>query len=153
MALNAMYNWAKNVYKNPKGHEHDLLSICCITKTLMGWNFLKVANTCRERCGGMGYLSVARFGEYIAVAHTCLTAEGDNRVLMTKIVKDYMTNVGKKLSALPEPKLKAVIQIGLMNDVTPLEVLSDLLKFREKTLYQSLMKRMAELSKNGKDQF
>lgn len=83
----------------------------------------------------MGYLSVARFGEYIAVAHTALTAEGDNRVLMTKIVKDYMTNVGKKLMAVPEPKLKAVTQIGLMNDITTLDLMTDLLRFREKTLY------------------
>lgn len=93
LALNVHYNWAKDVFKNPVGHEHDLLSICCITKTMLGWNLMKVTNTCRERCGGMGYLSVAKFGDYLAMAHASVTAEGDNRVLMTKIVKDYLTNI------------------------------------------------------------
>jgi acyl-CoA oxidase len=96
LALNALYNWARNVFKNPVNNAHDQLMICCITKTMLGWNLLKVTNTCRERCGGMGYLSVAKFGDYLAIAHTCLTAEGDNRVLMTKIVKDYMTNMKNK---------------------------------------------------------
>ena len=93
LALNCLHNYAITVYENPVGLEHELLSLCCITKTMMGWNFLKTATTCRERCGGMGYLSVSRFGEYIAQAHAALTAEGDNRVLMTKITKDYITNV------------------------------------------------------------
>ena len=34
-----------------------------------------------------------RFGDYIALSHAGMTAEGDNRVLMTKIVKDLMTNI------------------------------------------------------------
>jgi acyl-CoA oxidase len=82
--------------------------ICCITKTMLGWNLMKVCSTCRERCGGMGYLSVAKFGDYLAVANAAVTAEGDNRVLMTKIVKDYLTNIGKNKSKLPEPHLHPV---------------------------------------------
>ena len=35
--------------------------------------------SCRERCGGQGYLSVNRFGELIGFAHAGMTAEGDNR--------------------------------------------------------------------------
>lgn len=72
---------------------------------MLGWNLMKVVNTCRERCGGMGYLSVAKFGDYLAVAHASVTAEGDNRVLMTKIVKDYLNNISKNKSKLPEPSL------------------------------------------------
>jgi acyl-CoA oxidase len=101
LALNCMYNYARDVYKTPKGKEHELLSLCCITKTMLGWNLNNVAVTCRERCGGMGYLAVSRFGEYIALAHSALTAEGDNRVLMTKITKDYMTNVAHHGFKLP----------------------------------------------------
>lgn len=105
ISLNIMYNWARNVFANPKGHEHDLLMICCITKTMLGWNLMKVTNTCRERCGGMGYLAVAKFGDYLAIAHAAVTAEGDNRVLMTKIVKDYMSNIKSKKSKVPEPAM------------------------------------------------
>ena len=56
----------------------------------------------RERCGGQGFLSANKFGEAIAGAHAAMTAEGDNRVLMVKIVKDYITNITKGHTKLPE---------------------------------------------------
>jgi hypothetical protein len=40
-----------------------------------------------------------------------------------------------------------------MMDVTQLDVLADLLRFRERELYGVLMTRMAALAKQGKDQF
>jgi acyl-CoA oxidase len=67
--------------------------MCCIDKCLIVWNLDAVASTCRERSGGQGYLACNRFGEFISLAHASMTAEGDNRVLMIKIVKDYMTNI------------------------------------------------------------
>lgn len=153
LALNQMYNYARDVYANPKGFEHELLSICCITKTMLGWNLNNVAVTCRERCGGMGYLAVSRFGEYIALAHSALTAEGDNRVLMTKITKDYMTNVAKHGFKVPVPSQNVATQIATYNDVTQLDTLLDLLKFREASLFKSLTGRMAALKKQGVSDF
>ena len=44
----------------------------------------------RERCGGQGFLAANMFGEGLAAAHAALTAEGDNRVLMIKVVKDML---------------------------------------------------------------
>ena len=44
----------------------------------------ETATTCRERCGGQGYLSVNKFGVILGFAHAGMTAEGDNRVLMQK---------------------------------------------------------------------
>ena len=63
---------------------------------MVGWNFERVSTVGRERCGGMGYLAVSRFHDYLSLAHTSLTAEGDNRVLMIKIVKDMITGLAKK---------------------------------------------------------
>ena len=74
---------------------------CCIDKTMIGWNLNNVVTVCRERCGGQGYLGCNRFGDYMSLAHASMTAEGDNRVLMTKIVKDMITNITKKKSSLP----------------------------------------------------
>ena len=134
LALNVLYNRTRNIFKNPVGYEHELLSLCCITKTMLGWNLMKVAGVCRERCGGMGYLAIAKFGDYMATAHASVTAEGDNRVLMTKIVKDYMTNVKKNGFKVPEPSVN-ISQIGQMGDITALEVMTDLFRFREKVLF------------------
>jgi len=105
LAMQCMYNWAKDVFADPKGYENELLSICCITKTMFGWTAERVSAVCRERCGGMGYLAHSRFGDYLACSHAALTAEGDNRVLMVKIVKDMITNVTKLGHKLPEPSL------------------------------------------------
>jgi len=89
------------MYQQPKGYENELLSLCCIDKTMTGWNLERVASICRERCGGQGYLSNNKFGDYLAIAHAGLTAEGDNRVLMVKICKDMITNITKKGQQLP----------------------------------------------------
>jgi hypothetical protein len=53
--------------------------LCCAIKPLCAWNAEDCATTCRERCGGQGYLSVNRFGALIGFAHAGMTAEGDNR--------------------------------------------------------------------------
>lgn len=102
LSLNIAHNKTKEVFANPEGHEHELLMMCCIDKCLVVWNYEKVITTCRERSGGQGFLSCNRFGDYLALAHAAMTAEGDNRVLMTKIVKDMMSNIKKKRSALPK---------------------------------------------------
>lgn len=153
IALNVQYNRSRDIFKNPKGFEFELLSICCITKTMLGWNCERVASVGRERCGGMGFLAIARFSEYIAMGHAALTAEGDNRVLMTKIVKDLMTDVAKNGKKLPEPTLNIKTQVGTFTDVTQIDTLVDLLRFREKTLFLRLISRMGALKKQGKSQW
>ena len=67
--------------------------LCCLAKmrvaaqvkSLTQFALQDTATTCRERCGGQGYLSVNRFGAILGFAHAGMTAEGDNRVLMQKV--------------------------------------------------------------------
>ena len=152
-ALNVLYNRSRDIFKNPKGFEHELLMICCITKTMMGWNLMKTCGVCRECCGGMGNLAMAKFQDYLSLAHAAVTAEGDNRVLMTKIVKDYQTNIKANKSKVPEPTLDVQKQIGTFPDVTQLDTLADLLRFREKILFGELVKKNVALTKQGKSGF
>jgi len=153
LALNVFYNRVCDVYANPGSLADELLALCCIVKTMVSWNFERVATTTRERCGGMGYLSNSRFADYLALAHTGLTAEGDNRVLMVKIVKDMMSGLAKKTWKLPQTSLNVKKQIGTFNDVTKIDTMFDLLKFREVTLLQKLQKKMIDLKKAGKTGF
>lgn len=138
LSLNVFYNWARDVFKNPKGYEHELLSICCIVKTMMGWNCERAASVARERCGGLGFLANNKFADIMATAHAGLTAEGDNRVLMTKIVKDMITNVNKHGHKLPVPNLNVKTQIGTFTDVTQLETLVDLFRHHQSALFVRL---------------
>lgn len=101
ISLGMLHVMCKEIFQDPKGYEEELLSLCCIDKTLNSWNLERVASVCRERCGGQGYLSVNKFGDYISIAHAALTAEGDNRVLMVKIVKDMITRIEKLGKTLP----------------------------------------------------
>jgi acyl-CoA oxidase len=129
----------KDIYQNPKGYEHELLSLCCVDKTLSGWNLERVASICRERCGGQGYISANRFGDYLSLAHTALTAEGDNKVLMVKVCKDMISNITKKGHKLPQMEKCPFRDIAKMSSVMSPGVLLDLLKFRESSLFEQLM--------------
>lgn len=151
--MNVFHNYACDVFANPGSQADEMLAICCIDKTMVGWNFERVATRGRERCGGMGFLSISRFHDYLALAHTSLTAEGDNRVLMIKIVKDMITGLTKKTWKLPVPSLNVTQQIGTFNDVTQIDTLLDLLKFREVDLFKKLTKKTMEMQKAGKSGF
>jgi acyl-CoA oxidase len=145
-----MLNKACDIFANPGAMADEMLAICCIIKTMVGWNFERVATTGRERCGGMGYLSISRFHDYLSLAHTSLTAEGDNRVLMVKIVKDMITGIAKKTWKLPQTSLNVQKQIGTYSDVTQADTLLDLLKFREVDLFKKLAKKTKDLTSSGK---
>ena len=64
--------------------------MCCAIKPMASWHLNKTVTTSRERCGGQGYLSVNRFGDFFGSAHAGITAEGDNSVLMQKVAKEHM---------------------------------------------------------------
>ncbi|RHY25280.1 hypothetical protein DYB25_005060 [Aphanomyces astaci] len=66
----------------------ELVVLCSAIKPVVSWNAENVVSVCRERCGGQGYLSANRFGEILGFSHAAVTAEGDNRVLMTKVTKE-----------------------------------------------------------------
>lgn len=118
-----------------------------------GWNLERVASICRERCGGQGYLSVNKFGDYLAIAHAGLTAEGDNRVLMVKICKDMMTNIRKHGFTLPQMSQCPFRQIAKADDVTSLRTLLDLLKYRETVLYNQLVEGNKKMLQEGKSSY
>lgn len=101
VVLNLGYNAAKEIFANPKGREHEIIRVCCAVKGLSTWNLERVSTVCRERCGGGGYTAHARIGEGIAGAHSGMTAEGDNRVLMQKIVKDILADTQKDIHKTP----------------------------------------------------
>ena len=121
-------------------------------KTLNGWHLERTASICRERCGGQGFLSVNKFGDFLSISHACLTAEGDNRVLMVKVCKDYLTNVNKKGHKLPQPSMgvEAMSQFEQVSDVT---FLMDLLKYREVSLFKQLVATTKAQLKNGKSSY
>ena len=117
----------------------EVLMLCCIMKTLISWHNEETATTCRERCGGQGYLSANRLGESIWGAHAGLTAEGDNRVLMQKVAKELLAMADKELmkdvaiSYLPGVARRVVDGVQ-SSDIEDRDVQLKLLQTRERIL-------------------
>ena len=96
-ALNYFLNYVMERYHNQTVKDYDeLVNLCCLAKPLLSWHAEDTATTCRERCGGQGFLAANRFGEAIVGAHAGITAEGDNRVIQQKVAKELLAKVDKR---------------------------------------------------------
>lgn len=120
----------------------EVVVLCCAIKPLCAWNAEDTATTCRERCGGQGYLSVNKFGALIGWAHAGMTAEGDNRVLMQKVAKELLSmlrwpTVTARLAAAESGQT----QISHSSTLC-LETLRRMLQVREARLLRCLAQKM-----------
>jgi hypothetical protein len=79
-----------------------------------------------------------------------MTAEGDNRVLMIKIVKDMMSNIASKKSQLPKMTLCPKNQLPHLMDILQLDILLNLHKYRELTLFRKLTTTLEKRTKQDK---
>ena len=101
ISLNLGYNKAKDLFVDPTGKENRQIRSFCAAKTLVTWNLEKMSTICRERTGGGSFLLSSAIPEGVISSHSGMTAEGDNAVLMQKVVKDILTDTQKEIHYLP----------------------------------------------------
>ena len=133
ISLNIAFNQIKTIYsenidKEPTAH---IIRLCCVIKPLITWNLRDVATRAVERCGGQGYLSVNRLAENIGFAHSGITAEGDNSVLMQKVAKELMTSLEEKNFTFPPMTQCPMRELAGLKNVNEIETLLNLIKWRE----------------------
>ena len=117
------------------------LSTCCRRYCRFRLN-QEVGTTCRERCGGQGYLACNRMGDVIGFSHAGMTAEGDNRVLMQKVTKETLAMRAHRRFLPPATHTSAAATTTL--DIATLDTAHclDLLVHREVYLFNQLQSSM-----------
>jgi acyl-CoA oxidase len=69
-------------------------------KALATWHASDTIETCREACGGAGYLSVNRLPQLKADTDVFTTFEGDNTVLLQLVARSLLTDYRDQFGAL-----------------------------------------------------
>jgi len=83
------------VFSDPEAPERDrrqLETLAAGLKATASWHATATIQTCRECCGGAGYMSVNRFADLKADTDIFTTFEGDNTVLMMLVAKAVLTD-------------------------------------------------------------
>jgi acyl-CoA oxidase len=70
----------------------ELESLAAGIKATASWHATQTIQTCRECCGGAGYMAVNRFAALKADTDVFTTFEGDNTVLMMLAAKGLLTD-------------------------------------------------------------
>jgi acyl-CoA oxidase len=164
LAQTYAYNFALNLAKDKyaaenktKEQELEVLLLCCAMKTQLSWHAENTATTCRERCGGQGFLAANRLGEGIVGGHAGITAEGDNRVLMQKIAKELLGVANKKkiakdmMSSYLPSLTRRIVDGTLVGQFTDHQFLLRLLEVRESHLLSELALKLNNSKKKGKN--
>jgi acyl-CoA oxidase len=76
----------------PERERRQLETLAAGLKATSSWHATETIQTCRECCGGAGYMSVNRFAALKADTDIFTTFEGDNTVLMMLVAKAVLTD-------------------------------------------------------------
>jgi acyl-CoA oxidase len=76
----------------PERDRRQLETLAAGLKVTSSWHATHTIQTCRECCGGAGYMSVNRFASLKADTDVFTTFEGDNTVLMMLVAKSVLTD-------------------------------------------------------------
>jgi acyl-CoA oxidase len=84
----------------PERERRQLETLAAGLKATSSWHATETIQTCRECCGGAGYMSANRLAALKADTDIFTTFEGDNTVLMMLVAKSVLTDYKDNFEAL-----------------------------------------------------
>ena len=87
------------------GNSRSLETLAAGLKAVATWNATQTIQTCREACGGEGYLAVNRISALKADTEIYTTFEGDNTVLMQLVAKNLLSEFKDRLKDMRPAQL------------------------------------------------
>jgi acyl-CoA oxidase len=84
----------------PDRERRELEAFAAAMKATSSWHATATIQSCREACGGAGYMSVNRFAALKADTDIFTTFEGDNTVLMLLAARGLLTDFSEHFGGL-----------------------------------------------------
>jgi acyl-CoA oxidase len=146
----------------------ELETLAAGVKAVATWHASETIQSCREACGGMGYLRTSRFAALKADTDVFTTFEGDNTILLQLAAKNLLTDykdafgeldplgmaqfvAGQALGVLTErTKLRKLVDGG---DLLDRDVQLDLFRWRHEHLLEGAARRLKRGIDSGSDPF
>ena len=137
-------------------------------KAVATWHASETIQSCREACGGAGYLRTSRFAALKADTDVFTTFEGDNTILLQLAAKNLLTDYRDAFGELDPLGLAQFVAgqaLGVLSERTPLGKLTDtgdllarqtqldLFRWRHEHLLESAAKRLKRGIDAGEDPF
>jgi len=122
-----------------ESQQRQIETLAAGLKAISTWHSTQTIQTCREACGGAGYLSVNRLTELKADTDVFTTFEGDNTVLLQLVAKGLLTNFRDEFGSMDT--------VGLVRYVAD-QVVGAVL---ERTAARSLAQWIADVMPGGED--
>ena len=148
---------------------HEVEFLAAGIKALSTWNCTHTIQTCREACGGKGYLAENRFAALKADTDIFTTFEGDNTVLLQLTAKGLLTQFRHRFSEMNflgimkyagQQAATAITELNpLITRMADSEHLRDpefhlaALRYREEHLLVTAAKRIKKRIDNGQDSY
>jgi acyl-CoA oxidase len=128
----------------------ELESFAAAMKATASWHATHTIQTCRECCGGAGYMSVNRFAALKADTEIVTTFEGDNTVLMLLAARGLLTDYSHEFGGMNPAEMVTFVAGQVVETVIErlfarkiVQVIADAVPTRDETV--SLLDREHQL--------
>jgi acyl-CoA oxidase len=123
----------------PEEERRKLETRAAAVKAMATWHATHTVQSCREACGGAGYLAKNRFAALKADSDVFTTFEGDNVVLQQLVAKNLLTNYRDEFGELDPLGMAAFVAGQVWETVV------------ERTAMRELVTRVADELRPGGD--